>query len=277
MIEDLQALAGCAALRRERLDSVLDHHGKRDVLREPMAARCDHPRILHGRDRRVAGQPPFPFVDLLDPHLVWARGMCPAAADRPGRLRPGHCAAETRDPRHALSLPRPADGVVHPRHRRGPVRLSAVRLECGHRASNQIEADIGSEDRREFDRLDDVAVEGVDVNLTGLDRGRLSFRLLLLSGPRRLRGLRRFRGLRSPYAAFRGRLGVRGSRGALLLLGIRQGRHTPCFDWREMYVRSGDFSSFTYPPRAASRNRMRRFVGPGIDPCSRTNGFRRFP
>src|SRR2546426_717287 len=92
-----------------------------------------------------------------------------------------------------------------------------------------IEADIGSEDRREFDRLDDVAVEGVDVNLTGLDRGRLSFRLLLLSGPRRLRGLRRFRGLRSPYAAFRGRLGIRGSRGALLVLGIRHAVTPPAW------------------------------------------------
>src|SRR2546426_10986361 len=106
--------------------------------------------------------------------------MRSAATDRPGRLRPGHRAAETRDPRHAFPLPRPADGVMHPRHRRGPVGLSTVRLECGHRPPNQIEADIGSEDRREFDHLDDVAVEGVDVNFTGLCRGRTWFLLFLL-------------------------------------------------------------------------------------------------
>src|SRR2546422_275546 len=78
-------------------------------------------------------------------------------------------------------------------------------------------------------RLDDAAAEGVAVTLTGLARGRLSFRLLLLSAPRRLRGLRRFRGLRSPYAAFRGRLGIRGSRGALLVLGIRHAVTPPAW------------------------------------------------
>src|SRR2546427_11591764 len=115
------------------------------------------------------------------------------------------------------------------------------------------------------------------MDLSALDRGRFTFRLFFFGGLRSLRRLRRLLGLWRPTTALRRRLGLRGSRGRFLVLGIRHRDHTPCFDSREMYVRSGGFSSFTYPPRAASRNRMRRVVGPGSDPGSSTDGVRRFP
>src|SRR5213594_1420017 len=112
--------------------------------------------------------------------------MGSTAANGPGRLRPRHRAPETRDARHPLSLSRPTHGVTHPRHRRGPVRLSAVRLERGYCPSNQIEPNIGSKDRWEFDRLDDIAIERIHVNVTGLDHRRFSFLLLLFGVLRRL-------------------------------------------------------------------------------------------
>src|SRR5436309_14586327 len=98
------------------------------------------------------------------------------------------------------------------------------------------------------------------MDLSALDRGRFTFRLLLFGGLRSLRRLRRLLGVWRPTTALRRRLGLRGSRGRFLVLGIRHRDLTPCFDSREMYVRSGALSSFTYPPRDSRRFRLRGFV-----------------
>src|SRR5207245_6585766 len=45
LIKDFQPLASRAAVRGERLDAVLDHDRERDVLREPVSPRSDHPGI----------------------------------------------------------------------------------------------------------------------------------------------------------------------------------------------------------------------------------------
>src|SRR5439155_1171032 len=80
VIENLQPLARRARFGGERLDAVLDHNGERDVVREPVSARCDHLRILQGRERRVAGETPFVFVDFLRPYGVRTGRMSPATA-----------------------------------------------------------------------------------------------------------------------------------------------------------------------------------------------------
>src|SRR5947209_13091615 len=139
--------------------------------------------------------------------------MSPATADGSRRLRAGHRAPKARNPRDAVSLARPADGVAHPRPDTRTVRLSSIRLERSHRASNQVEADVGTEYGREVDRLHDVAIERVHVDLTGFHRGRFSLFFLALRGLRSLRG---FRGFRSPATALRCGFGLRGSRGVLL-------------------------------------------------------------
>src|SRR5207253_9665542 len=83
---------------------------------------------------------------------------------------------------------------------------------------------------------------------------------------RRLRPFFWGRRLLAPRAELRGR----SLRRFLLRRRARQGTQAPCFDSREMYVRSGAFSSFTYARRAASRRRMSRFVGPGMEPWRST-------
>ena len=215
------------------------------------------------------------FVHLLRPDLVGTRGMGASAADRPGRLRADHRAADARHPRHAVPLPRPSDRVSHSRLRSGTVGLSSVRLKRGNRASNEVDSNVRPKHARKLDGLHDVAVKRVDMDVTRCKAGRF---LALLLRLRRLCRCWRLRGLLGASSAFRRPLGLRGSgRRRVVLLGIRRRHHTPCFDWRETYVRSGDFSSLTYPPRAASRNRIRRFVGPGIEPWRSTYGFRMFP
>jgi len=99
LIKDFQPLASRAAIRGERLDAVLDHDRERDVLREPVSPRSDHPGILQGRKRRVAGEPPLMFVDLLRPCLVGPRRMSTTPADGSRRLCSGHRARRrgTRD------------------------------------------------------------------------------------------------------------------------------------------------------------------------------------
>src|SRR2546427_13301681 len=102
------------------------------------------------------------------------------------------------------------------------------------------------------------------MDLSALDRGSFTFRLLLFGGLRSLRRLRRLLGLWRPTTALRRRLGLRGSRGRFFVVGIRHRDHTSCFDSREMYVRSGVLSRFTFPPRAAALKWIMRFVGPRI-------------
>src|SRR3989442_685208 len=76
------------------------------------------------------------------------------AAGAPGgraAWRPVPRAGEHGARRPPFPLPRRGGGECHPATRRGPVGLWRVRLEWGDRPPNQIEAEIGSEDRREFD------------------------------------------------------------------------------------------------------------------------------
>src|SRR5437867_10175791 len=85
--------------------------------------------------------------------------MSPPAADGPGRLRPGHRAAEARNARHPMALAGPSDGMAHARADRRPVGLSTIGLKCRDRPSDQVDADVGTEHGRKVDRLDDVAIE----------------------------------------------------------------------------------------------------------------------
>ena len=200
-------------------------------------------------------------------------------------LRPNHRPADPRGAGDPLALPGPSDGVAHPRLPVRPVRLPPVRLERPHRAPDQVNADGGLEDGRKVDRLHDLALEGVDVDLVPCDGGPRGLRLLLgslwllLRGPLRARGLLRLRsgGRRDGDL---GCLGVRGFRfggGRWLLEFPLRRPHTPCLDSFEMYVSSGAFSSFTKPAREASRSRINRFVGPGIEPWTRRYCVRTFP
>src|SRR5436309_8716691 len=95
--------------------------------------------------------------------------------------------------------------------------LSKIGMKCRDRPTDQVDADVGTEHGRKVDRLDDVAIERIHMDLPALDRGRLSF-LLLFGGLRSLRRLGRLLGLRAASTALRRRLDVRGR---FLVLGIR--------------------------------------------------------
>src|SRR5206468_1168710 len=86
------------------------------------------------------------FVDFLGPHPVRPGRMRATTADGPGRLRPGHRAAEARNARNPVSLAGPSDGVTHARADRRTVRLSPVGLKCRDRPTDQVEADVGAFD-----------------------------------------------------------------------------------------------------------------------------------
>src|SRR6266487_1563682 len=270
--QDAEPFTGRAAVRVDGFDAIFDDHGEGQFLLEPVAPRRHEIRILQGGEGRVAGEPPLMVVDLLRPDRLDPRRVRPSPTDRPRSLRPDHRPPNPRDARDAVAFPGPPYGVPHARRRGRRVRLAAVRLGRRHGTPDQIRADFRSEDRGQLDALHRIAVEGVHMDVALRQRGRLRLFRLRLRLFLRLGGLRRFRRTSAPL---RRRLLLGGFLGRLLrVLGIRQTDHTPCFASRETYVSSGDFSSFTYPPRAASRKRINRFVGPGIEPWSSTYGFR---
>src|SRR5207247_6030570 len=98
---------------------------------------------------RVPSQSSFVLVHLLRPDPLYPRGARPTPAHGARGLRPGHGAANPRDARDAMALPRPADGMFRTGPAPGAIRLPSIRLGCGNRPSDQIGTHLALEHRRD--------------------------------------------------------------------------------------------------------------------------------
>src|SRR6266511_4385627 len=86
-------------------------------------------------------------------------------ADGVRRLGTDHGPADARRTGDALPLAGPPNGMALARAGCGSVRLAAIRGRCGHRASNQVRANIGGKDGWQVHGTDDLAVHVIEMDL----------------------------------------------------------------------------------------------------------------